>query len=293
MARVFISYAHKDDSAFFEELKSNLQISEIDFWTDENIPPAEKWISEIEANLSQSFALIVIATKNSIDRDWIHFEWAYALGMQIKVIVIKIDEITLPDPLPFIQNISKPQSPLEWNQLIQVLRKHRNETWLRYWIPTQTPTLIRCALQGLVETDDSDELNAFMTILSKHRNKYSVKALSNGLSSPDVIIRAKSAWTLGTIRDVDTVEPLLDALIENTESVVIAHIIGALGDIGDKRAVPYLSSMLRNQSVFSSLTRQPYRQDTISNQALVALNLIGTPEALAAIEAWKQENKPM
>ena len=37
MARVFISYAHKDDSAFFEELKSNLQISEIDFWTDENI----------------------------------------------------------------------------------------------------------------------------------------------------------------------------------------------------------------------------------------------------------------
>lgn len=123
----------KMTTRFLRNWRVIYKISEIDFWTDENIPPAEKWISEIEANSSQLLRLLWLVTKK-LNWSWLDTFWgAYALGMQTKVIVIKIEKITLPDPLPFIQNISKPQSPLEWNQLIQVLRKHRNETWLRYW----------------------------------------------------------------------------------------------------------------------------------------------------------------
>ncbi len=289
MAHVFISYKREDNPEFLEELKRQLQAEKFDIWLDEKILSGEKWSEEIETNIRASFVVIVVVTSKAIESQWVNFEWAFALGTGAKVIAIILDkEVNIPEQLKAIQNI-KFYEGYDWQKLIEDLRTHRNNTWTRYWISTDIPMIIKCALSGLIATDNASELDGFVKILANHRDEKSVSALIGALDYPDEIIQAKAAWALGSIQDQRAVTSLIKILDDNKAPVIVAHAIGALGNIGDSKAVPNLSRLLSNNSVFSSLARQPYRQDTISNQAFMALNLIGTPEALAAVEQWKQE----
>jgi hypothetical protein len=289
MAHVFISYAHGDNLELVADLKNRLRKEKFDVWNDEELLLAEEWSQEIEARIQNSFALIVIASKYSMSRPWVNFEWAYGLGSGAKVIVIQTDDVVLPERLERIQRSDGLYTLNGWKRLLSNLRRLRDETWMKYWIPIETPLIIQSALIGLMGIDDASELDNFVRILEKHGDESAVNILVNALDNRNEIVRAKAAWALGPMRQYQAVEPLINALDDNEAPIVIAHAAGALGHIGDSRAVKRLSEEMRNKSVFSSLSRQPYRQDTVANCALKALNLIGTTEALAEVEKWKQE----
>jgi HEAT repeat protein len=84
---------------------------------------------------------------------------------------------------------------------------------------------------------------------------------------------------LGKLRDRQAAVPLIDCL-RDEDSDVRGAAAEALGKLGDVRAVAPLSQLLDDKTRY-------LLWETISQVAQKALQAIGTPEALAALDAWK------
>ena len=128
-----------------------------------------------------------------------------------------------------------------------------------------------------------------------------VPALIAALSNEDRQVRSHAATALGDIiEDVCTSafftlkrmgEPAVPALInglDNQDSRIRSYAIYLLEGIGDARAVAPLIELLADNTrtrVFSLRTRR------ICDEAAKALEKIGTPEALAAVAAFRKRDK--
>src|SRR3712207_4957546 len=92
MLTVFLSYSNKD--YFFAEL-ANLKLSEhgIKLWRDQGqLRPGSDWRYGIEKGISESHAVLVALSANSVDSPYVTFEWAYALGKGKVIIPLKLSE---------------------------------------------------------------------------------------------------------------------------------------------------------------------------------------------------------
>lgn len=103
MAHVFISYA-RADSSFAQELKKKLEQANISAWLDQDLlQPGEDWRKEIDTAIQGSFALIAVMTPHAFESKYVTYEWAYALGLGIKVIPIMLERTSLHPRLDVIQ----------------------------------------------------------------------------------------------------------------------------------------------------------------------------------------------
>lgn len=81
--------------------------------------------------------------------------------------------------------------------------------------------------------------------IEKLKVKRDVPGLVMALGNTDPRIRSAATKALGEIGDVNAVEPLRKALLDESNSVCLAA-INALGEIGDARAVKTLEALLNN-----------------------------------------------
>ncbi len=104
MSHIFISYCH-DDVNYLEQLVLWLNsqgINSTEIWYDHDIEAGKEWRKEITVALEESYAVVVILSKNSANRPYVIFEWAYAMGNGVEVIPAKFDDVSddvIPDPL--------------------------------------------------------------------------------------------------------------------------------------------------------------------------------------------------
>src|SRR5690349_2110427 len=101
MSHLFISYSHDDNeylTDFVEKLKQTGfkdEGDDKDIWIDKrSIEGGEDWREEIDTALEESFAVVILLTKNSVTSSFVLYEWAWALGNNIKVIPILVEEIS-------------------------------------------------------------------------------------------------------------------------------------------------------------------------------------------------------
>jgi hypothetical protein len=111
--------------------------------------------------------------------------------------------------------------------------------------------------------------------LGQRGNTRAIPALTVALSDRDSHVRAQIVESMGEIGIV-AVESLNVAL-RDSDVLVCLSTITALAKIGNVRAVELLSTALCDNREF------------IRTYAAKALKQIGTPEALAAVEAWRRE----
>jgi CheY-like chemotaxis protein len=122
MAHIFISYK-KEDVDFAENVSSRLGGKGFDVWYDSKIAAGEEWRNVLDAAIKDSVALIVIMTPEAKASEYVTYEWAFALGIGIKVIPIMLRPTTLHPRLEALQymdftNIkSRP-----WDKLIEEVR---------------------------------------------------------------------------------------------------------------------------------------------------------------------------
>src|SRR5271168_758175 len=87
---VFLSYARRDD-IFAQLLESRLREAHIRVWRDEySLYPGEDWKEAIEKGISESDAVLVVLSDNSVASAYVIYEWAYAFGQDKDVLPIKL-----------------------------------------------------------------------------------------------------------------------------------------------------------------------------------------------------------
>jgi HEAT repeat protein len=118
-------------------------------------------------------------------------------------------------------------------------------------------------------------------------DKSIVQSLLEMLKDDNPNARMAAAWILGRMDVTECVAALVNTLYDENSSVR-AHGAGALGEYKNNNAIQALSTLLYDKSFFTSLSGQLYEQ-TVSEIAKYALETIGTPEALSAVERWKSE----
>ena len=157
MEKVFLSYS--TDDHFFAEL-AVLQLKEegIEVWRDQtSILPGAEWRKSIDAAISQSRAVVVALSSNSVSSGYVTYEWAYALGLGISVIGALLEDCY-------------PHSKLRDTQLIDFSNRH-NLPWKR---------LSEAILQ--IETAEEADASSIDTI-SRSFEDSSVKKVLNYLNT--------------------------------------------------------------------------------------------------------------
>ncbi|MCK4960270.1 MAG: toll/interleukin-1 receptor domain-containing protein, partial [Planctomycetes bacterium] len=75
MAKVFISYSHKDEKSLKElvrHLKPYMRQGEIELWSDKEIEPGQRWFDEIEEARDQAYAVIMLVSSHFLESDFIN-----------------------------------------------------------------------------------------------------------------------------------------------------------------------------------------------------------------------------
>jgi formylglycine-generating enzyme required for sulfatase activity len=94
MADVFISYK-KEDRANAERFVSALQNEGFSVWWDDSLTPKASWDSEIERELSQAAAAIVLWTPLSVASDWVRTEAHFAQDRG-KLVPVMLESCKIP-----------------------------------------------------------------------------------------------------------------------------------------------------------------------------------------------------
>lgn len=112
--KLFISYGHKDYSAFVNRFILDLSEKHI-VWTDKNILLGGKWVQDIDDNIKNCEIFIFLMAKDSIRRDsYCLNEIILAKDLKKRIIVIILDNLVKPSILAQDQHFSF-ESCLEYN----------------------------------------------------------------------------------------------------------------------------------------------------------------------------------
>lgn len=125
--KVFISYT-RSSNAFAEELKEELSRQNFVIWKDTaRIQGGQDWRNAIDVAIGKSDALIVLITSETMKSHYVTYEWAYALGLNKKVIPVLFEEVSVHPRLDVLQHIKFYTAEKEYEQLIKALKSQKKK----------------------------------------------------------------------------------------------------------------------------------------------------------------------
>ena len=130
MGHVFISYARKD-AKLVDELRHQLKEAGFEVWTDSVLRPGNDWRHEIDEAIRNAFALLVIITPAAKSSEYVTYEWAFALGLGIKVIPVIVKATPLHPRLEFLQHVDfipRRGEDYPWDRLLDGLNHIKTTT---------------------------------------------------------------------------------------------------------------------------------------------------------------------
>lgn len=121
--QIFISYKH-EDSDFAEVLINRVEKAGFKVWIDsDQLHVGEDWRSEIDQNIKNSFALIVIMSPEAKTSEYVTYEWAFAWGAGIKVLPVLYKSTPLHPRLETLQHLDFTNLTIRpWSKLIEALK---------------------------------------------------------------------------------------------------------------------------------------------------------------------------
>jgi HEAT repeat protein len=148
------------------------------------------------------------------------------------------------------------------------------------------------AVEALTQTLHSDKLRAFehdaIEKATSSGDWRGAIAIAEHIGEDISALRIESARALGQIGDKQAVPDLLVTIRDYSDGDVQAAAYEALSQLHAVEAIPSLIEMLADQTPIKSSDPQP-----TCNYAAKTLEQLGTPEALAAVSAWRMNpSKP-
>ncbi len=95
--RIFLSYCSEDEP-YAKSLVKILSEMGLEVFWDHKLTPGNPFTPEIKTTISRSHLFVVLLTKASKERPWVHQETGYAMGVGVPILPIAADD-TYPDAL--------------------------------------------------------------------------------------------------------------------------------------------------------------------------------------------------
>jgi nicotinamidase/pyrazinamidase len=120
--KVFVSHHHKDID-FARLLASRLKSASIDAWlAATNLAVGMSWGEEIDHALYESWAVVVVLSKNTRRSEYVTYEWAFAMGMQKPIVPVLLTEGSQHPKLESLHYMDFSNKGAEpWDELIACL----------------------------------------------------------------------------------------------------------------------------------------------------------------------------
>ena len=132
--KIFISYSHKDKK-FLDELLIHLKplVREgiLSTWSDKQIEPGAKWLTEVKDALATSKIAVLLVTKDSLASDFIHehelgplLKAAEQGGVRVLWVLVRACNWAV-GPVQRLQAVIPPDKPLAQ------MKAERDEAWVK------------------------------------------------------------------------------------------------------------------------------------------------------------------
>jgi HEAT repeat protein len=253
LAHVFISYAHVDVD-FANRLKREIENADFTVWIDtERLRAGEDWRTEIDNAIRDSMALILIMSRASLNSKYVAYEWAFALGIGVKVVPVLIAQVGFGEVHPRLEVLQyldfTHYGAGLWERLIQRLREvedqHRPNT---VRVSRDAPPAVQQAVMAL-DSHTPDERKAAIESLAQMNHPTAHEALVAAMQHPlrEVHIDATMRLIAARYRNKQAIPSLIEATEPQNSSSVRQQAVTALGEIGGEEAILHLIQLLDEQ----------------------------------------------
>ncbi|MEZ4668307.1 MAG: HEAT repeat domain-containing protein [Anaerolineae bacterium] len=250
MAHVFISYAHVD-ADFVALLKLELEKDGLSIWVDsDRLRAGEDWRQGIDEAIQAAFALIAVMTPESYQSQYVTYEWAYALGIGVKVIPLMLRTTTLHPRLEAIQYLNFTVTGARpWEKLTAHLHDvEANQLTSQVRVGRDAPAAVKQAVLKL-DSSITEERRSALESLAQMSHPAALQALADAVQHPTRDVQIQSAFMLADssqYKDLRATPGLMIAL-KDTDSNSANRAAKALRRLHDPRAIPALLDALHRE----------------------------------------------
>lgn len=251
MGHVFISY-RSEDGEFVAEVIRQLDGAGFRVWSEnERLRDGDAWRESIDQAIRDAFAMIVVLTPAAHDSQQIMYEWMFALGVGVRVILVIREETDLHPRLTALKKLKfLPDMTPPWGKLIRVVQegydndtsrplpppsrfgrprpgsaprerwpgrggdrgyRNRSNDWLAGIDDADEDEAIEKLIEVLEDTDRDKRMNAAIR-LGEMKAKTAIPALIARLRDDDYRVREEAARTLGKLKAAGAVMGLIEAV---------------------------------------------------------------------------------
>jgi HEAT repeat protein len=246
----FISY-NREDGDFAEIVRNRIREAGFNIWMDtEGLRAGDNWREEIDRAIKDAFALIVVITPAAKTSEYVTYEWAFALGVGVKVIPVLLKPAELHPRLETLQYLDfTNRMARPWDNLISALRAVvSTSTASKISVPRDAPIVVKNAVHNLDSIRPNERNNALRT-LSEIEHPSAIEALAAAVHHPIQQVRIAAAFHLAgrTNEDIRALPGLLEAASRDVVGDAANVTVGVLASIG-KPAVPVLLEALHDEN---------------------------------------------
>lgn len=212
MANVFISY-DSEDSDFAELVDGRLDkaghkaIRDVD-----SLNAGEAWRDKLDQAIREAHVMVVITTPDARASEYVTYEWAFALGAEVRVVPVQL-KATKPfhprlDVLQYLDFTNK-QRPWE-ALLLEVEKAAEAQQTTTIAVPAGTPPTIKNAVAALDSLDVGAQV-AGVRSLANTDHPAARDALAKALQHPVKSVRMAAAIEFADRKDPRIIPGLIEA----------------------------------------------------------------------------------
>lgn len=278
MAHVFISYAHTD-SDFVALMKLELEKSGFTTWVDhDRLQAGEDWRVGIDEAIQGAFAVIAVMTQEAYQSQYVTYEWAYALGMGVKVIPLMLRETALHPRLEALQYLNfSGRNERPWERLMQRLSEIEQQfNPGKVSVSRDAPSAVKQAVL-MLDSYNPEERKAALNSLAQMSHPMAYEALVGAVQHPTRDVQIEAAFHVSQIsqgKDKRATTGLISALQDSNPQTAY-RAAKFLGWVQDDRSMPAL---------FGALHREDGRLRRAAGNALVRFGSAAVPRLIEELE---------
>jgi HEAT repeat protein len=248
MKHIFVSYSHSD-SDFVATMINVLEDAGITCWLDKKVLNAgDDWRAQIDQAIKDSIALVVVLTSDATKSQYVTYEWAFALGVGIRVIPLLRETVEMHPRLESLHYLDfREYSGHSWTSLVQSVQDAAHSVFTSsIHVPINAPPAVKQSVNAL-DSYDPKIREAAIESLSQTNHPTAHQALLDAVQHPIQDVRKMAAMKVSSLfQDKRCVPALIELLRINPQMNASAG--KSLAAIRDPEAVPNLIEAMHDSN---------------------------------------------